>query len=298
MLGELAALGAAIAWTVSAVLYKSALSKTEPLQANILRLGCTSVILLVFVISIGRFYAFSSLSVNALVLSALSGLIGLGAGDTLYMMSLKQIEVSLAVPLTCTYPLFSLVFALIIQPRNVAFEVVVAAVAIVFGIWLLTKGDAPEGPKIKGFRVKGALYALGAAVLWAVSITMINAAVTLPETSTLDGALVVNTFRVVSVAVFLAAITPLVGKKSSFAKVQLRSVVLLILAGVVALGLGWSLLAYSFLQIPEARAVPISSTTPLFAVFLGVTFLRERISIRNVAGATIIVIGIFVLFLL
>ncbi len=77
-----------------------------------------------------------------------------------------------------------------------------------------------------------------------------------------------------------------------------RSVALLIGGGAVALGLGWFLLAYSFLYIPQARAVPISPAAPLFAVFSGVIFLRERISIRNVVGAAIIVIGIFILFLL
>ena len=138
MLGELAALGAAIAWTVSAVLYKRGLSKTEPLQANILRLGCTSLVLVVFVIAIGKSNVFLGLPANALALSALSGLIGLGVGDTLYMMSLKQIGVSTAVPLTCTYPLFSLLLALIIQPKTVSSEAVVGAVAIVCGIWLLT----------------------------------------------------------------------------------------------------------------------------------------------------------------
>ena len=298
MLGELAALGAAIAWAVSAVLYKGGLSKTEPLQANIMRLGCTSLVLVVFVIAIGKSLVFLGLPANALVLSALSGLIGLGVGDTLYMMSLKQIGVSTAVPLTCTYPLFSLLLALIIQPKTVSSEAVVGAVAIVFGIWLLTKGEATDEAEKREFRVKGAIYALGTAVLWAVSIAMINAAVTLPETSTLDGALVLNTLRVLSAAISLVTIVPLIRKKSSFIKIQRRSVALLTVGGVVALGLGWFLLACSFLYIPEARAVPISSTTPLFAVFSGVIFLRERISIRNVVGVTIIVIGIFILFLL
>jgi drug/metabolite transporter (DMT)-like permease len=160
------------------------------------------------------------------------------------------------------------------------------------------KGEAPDEAEKREFRVKGAIYALGTAVLWAVSIAMINAAVVLPETSSLDDALVLNTLRVLSAAVSLVAIVPLIHKKSSFVKIQRRSVALLTGGGVVAVGLGWFLLSFSFLYIPEARAVPISSTTPLFAVFAGVIFFRERISIRNVVGAAIIVIGIFILSLL
>jgi DME family drug/metabolite transporter len=297
MLGELAALGTAISWTVSAVLYRRALSSTKPLQANIVRLGCTSLVLMGFVALIGKLSVFSSLPVYSVVLSSLSGLVGLGLGDTLYMVSLKQIGVSRAVPISCTYPLFSLLVALVIQPKTVAFEVIVAAVAIVFGIWLLTREPRSiEGIAQASFRIRGGLFALGAAVFWALSILMIDSAVTLPETGTLDSALVLNTIRVLSVAVFLLASTPLTDRKFSFTKIQRKSLTLLTLGGLVALGLGWFLLTYSFLYIPEAQAVPISSTTPLFAVVTGMIFLKERITVRNVAGTIIIVLGIFLLF--
>jgi DME family drug/metabolite transporter len=297
MLGELAALGTAISWTVSAVLYRRALSSTKPLQANIVRLGCTSLVLMGFVALIGKLSVFSSLPVYSVVLSSLSGLVGLGLGDTLYMVSLKQIGVSRAVPISCTYPLFSLLVALVIQPKTVAFEVIVAAVAIVFGIWLLTREPRSiEGIAQASFRIRGGLFALGAAVFWALSIVMIDSAVTLPETGTLDNALVLNTIRVLSVAVFLLASTPLTDRKFSFTKIQRKSLTLLTLGGLVALGLGWFLLTYSFLYIPEAQAVPISSTTPLFAVVTGMIFLKERITVRNVAGTIIIVLGIFLLF--
>ncbi|MDI6805334.1 MAG: hypothetical protein QMD20_01570 [Candidatus Bathyarchaeia archaeon] len=48
MIGEVAALGAALSWTFSAVLYKEALLKTKPISANIVRLTCTSAILVAF----------------------------------------------------------------------------------------------------------------------------------------------------------------------------------------------------------------------------------------------------------
>ena len=298
MLGELAALGTAIAWTVSAVLYRRALMNTRPLQANIVRLSFTSLLLAVFVVAIGRYTVFLTLPVYAVVLSCLSGLIGLGLGDTLYMFSLREIGVSRAVPISCTYPLFSLLFALLIQPKTVSIWVTVGAVAIVFGIWLLANEEPDQSAEQKRFQKKGALFALGSAIVWAISIAMINVAVTLPETSTLDSALTLNTIRIVSVAVFLLASAPLIDRGFTFVRVQRKSMILLIIGGLVALGLGWFLLAYSFLFIPEAQAVPISSTTPLFAVVSGIIFLRERVTIRNVAGTLVIVLGIFVLFTL
>jgi len=56
-------------------------------------------------------------------------------------------------------------------------------------------------------------------------------------------------------------------------------------------------LTYSFVLTLESRAVPISSTTPLFSTLAGVALLREKVSAKNVAGAIIIVVGISLIFL-
>jgi drug/metabolite transporter (DMT)-like permease len=55
MIGEFAALGATICWTVSAILYKKALSKAKPISANIVRLVFTSMILVAFLVLINKF---------------------------------------------------------------------------------------------------------------------------------------------------------------------------------------------------------------------------------------------------
>lgn len=297
MIGEFAAFGAAICWTISAVLYRRALSETKPVPANIVRLACTSLILIAFLIAIGKFQTLIGLPVYAVLLACFSGVIGLGLGDTLYMVSLKLVGVARAVSITCTYPLFSILVAVFLQGNSVTLQTVVGAIAIVFGIWLLTREEESRKSGSYGNAlVKGAIVAVAAAVMWALSIAMINIAVTLPETSSLDGALVLNTVRVSSVAAFLLASAPLTDRNFGFLKVQRKTLVLLILGGLVALGLGWFFLAFSFLYISEAEAVPISSISPLFAVLSGLVFLNERVTRRNVAGSVIIVLGVSLLF--
>lgn len=297
MIGELAALGAAICWTISAVLYKRVLSETRPISANIVRLVCTSLILVAFLVVIGKFQVLVGLPVYAVLLACFSGVIGLGLGDTLYMVSLKLLGVARAVPITCTYPLFTLLVAVLLQGKSVAPQTAVGAAAIVFGIWLLTgKKESSKSESHGNTLVKGTVVALAVAIVWAVSIAAIDVAVTLPETSSFDGALALNAVRVSSVAVFLLASAPFIDRKFGFVRVRRKTLVLLVLGGLVALGLGWFFLAYSFLYIPEAEAVPISSTSPLFAVLSGMLFLHERVTRRNVAGSAVIVLGVFLLF--
>ena len=297
MMGELAALGAAICWTISAILYKEALLKTKPISANIVRLVCTSIILVACLAIIGKFGVLMNLPACAVVLACVSGIIGLGFGDTLYMMSLKLIGVARAVPITCVYPLFNLLWAVFLVGEPITLSVVLGAVTIVFGIWLLRQEtDAGTAETEKKILVKGVAYALATAVMWSVSITMIDMAVTLPETSSLDHALAINTIRVAAIAVSLLVSAPIIDRGFGFLKMQRKTLAALIFGGIVALGLGWFFLTYSFINTLESRAVPISSTTPLFSTLSGIVFLHEKVTARNAVGSIMIVVGIFLIF--
>jgi len=297
MIGELAALGAALCWTISAMMYKEALLKAKPVSANIVRLVCTSIILVACLAIIGKFGVLMNLPAYAVVLACVSGIIGLGFGDTLYMMSLKLIGVARAVPITCVYPLFNLLWAVFLVEEPITLSVILGAATIVFGIWLLRQEtDVGTAETEKKILVKGVAYALATAVMWSVSITMIDMAVTLPETSSLDHALAINTIRVAAIAVSLLVSAPIIDRGFGFLKMQRKTLAALIFGGIVALGLGWFFLTYSFTNISESRAVPISSTTPLFSTLSGIVFLHEKVTARNAVGSIMIVVGIFLIF--
>jgi DME family drug/metabolite transporter len=299
MIGELAALGAAISWTASAILYRKALAETKPISANIVRLVCTSAILLLLLITLGKLGVLVNLPLYGVVIASTSGVIGLGFGDTLYMASLKRIGVARAVPITCTYPLFNLLWSAFLIEQNISLPAVLGAVAIVLGIWFLggtKEADITETQKRN--LIIGVVCALVTAIAWSVSITMMDVAVTLPEGGGLDFAFAVNAVRVTAIAVPFLALSPLIDRNMSFLKISRRTLVTLIVGGIVALGVGWFFLGYSFaIKTPEATAVPISSTTPLFSTLLGIIFLHEKVTAMNVIGSIVIVAGVFLIFL-
>jgi DME family drug/metabolite transporter len=296
MMGELAALGAALSWTVSAMLYGKALSETKPLSANVVRLTCTSAVLVVFLAVIGKLGVLTSLSADVAVLAGISGVIGLGVGDTLYMMSLKSIGVARAVPITCTYPLFSLIWAARFKGELVTLPVGLGAITIVLGIWLLSQENKTNNAGIqKKDLYRGVAFALATAIAWFISITMINMAV--KETADLDHALAINAIRITIIAIVFFASSPLISKGLGFGKISRKAVATLLVGGIVALGVGWFFLTYSFIETLESRAVPISSTTPLFSTLAGMAFLREKVTMRNFLGSVVIVAGIFLIFL-
>ena len=295
MIGELAALGAAISWTVSALFYRKALEEASPISANIIRLTLTGSVLMLLLLFLGKLTLLSSLPTSLVLLASASGIIGLGFGDTLYFVSLKWIGVSRAVPLTCIYPLFNVLWAAFLLGEQITFAVVLGAVTIVVGIIFLGQDSEASGKETRKVLIVGMIIAIVTAAIWSVSIAMMGVAV--KEASDIDHALVINVVRVISISVAMLAFSPIVDRKLGFLKVRKKTVVTLIAGGIVALGVGWFMLSYSFTLSPQARAVPISSTTPLFSTLAGIMLLRERVTARNVLGSILIVAGIFLVFL-
>jgi drug/metabolite transporter (DMT)-like permease len=245
MFGELAALGAAISWTFSAMSYGRALQQTKPLSANIVRLSCASGILAIFIAIAAGLGVLTNLGLDMSVLAAISGIVGLGLGDTLYMVSLKLIGVARAVPITCTYPLLNLLWAVLFIGEKVTFSLVFGAVVIFLGIWLLSQEKkAGAGQGQSRFLCKGVAAALATALLWSVSIAMMGVAI--EETPSLGDAFVINAIRTATTAALLLALSPAIDRQHSFLRMKRSTVATLIVGGLIALGLGWFFLAYSF----------------------------------------------------
>jgi drug/metabolite transporter, DME family len=99
----------AISWAIAPILYRNALVNTNPISANIVRCVTNGIVLTVFLVVLGLTNILGSLPPWVLIFTVISGIIGLGVGDTLYMWGLKALGVSRAVPLASTYPLFGLI---------------------------------------------------------------------------------------------------------------------------------------------------------------------------------------------
>jgi drug/metabolite transporter (DMT)-like permease len=54
---------------------------------------------------------------------------------------------------------------------------------------------------------------------------------------------------------------------------------------------------FSFMNIVESQAVPISSKTPLFSALAGFMIFKERLTLNRAIGASIIVVGVVLIFL-
>jgi drug/metabolite transporter (DMT)-like permease len=135
------------------------------------------------------------------------------------------------------------------------------------------------------------------AVVWSVSLSLMDVVVSMSGVDTFAANYSVVTVRIMSTALFLLMLSPMIDRNRGFLKVNKSTLMLLCIGGLVANAVGWLLMNYSFSNIIESQAVPISSTTPLFAALAGFVLFHEKITWKKVAGAAIIVIGTVLIFL-
>lgn len=296
--GEFAALGAAISWAVAPILYRRALFKTKPISANIVRCASNAAVLMFILLALGKAGALASLPMEVVIITVVSGVVGLGIGDTLYMFGLRSVGVARAVPLAASYPLFSLVWATILG-EPVTVTAVSGAFVLLLGIWLLSREKENSIAVIKGnLALKGIIVSLATAVVWSVSITLMDVAVTMPGVNSIDASYAIITTRIAAMAVFMLALAPVLDRDHGFLKMKRSTLIELCVGGLVANGVGWLLMNYSFLNILEAQAVPISSTTPLFSTIAGFALFHEKVTANNTLGAIVVVAGIFLIFMI
>ncbi|HKZ87796.1 MAG TPA: DMT family transporter [Candidatus Bathyarchaeia archaeon] len=298
LLGELAALGAAVSWAVAPILYRRALFKTSPISANIVRCVSNAAVMLLVLFALGKVGALASLPAGVVVVTVASGVVGLVIGDTLYLVGLKSVGVARAVPLAATYPLFSLIWATFLLGQSVTATAVLGAFVILLGIWLLSRERGDSSVHFnRRLVVMGLAASLATAVVWSVSVTLMDVAVSMPGVNSLDANYAVITLRIASMALFLGLLAPLLDRGRGFLKMKRNTAIELCIGGLVANGIGWLLMNYSFLNIVESQAVPISSATPLFSALAGFALFHEKITLNSTLGAVMIVAGIFLIFI-
>jgi len=133
--GVLAAVAAGLCWGLGSVVYRVAVITASPVNVNLVKL-------LYLMMATSPFAWRGRLRVGrrALLLALLGGLMGLGAGDWLFYVSLSMIGVARTVTLTTFSPLASLLFARLLLHEEASSRQALGASMIVAGvcmaIWL------------------------------------------------------------------------------------------------------------------------------------------------------------------
>jgi DME family drug/metabolite transporter len=168
LLGVLAALTSAFSWASATILVRIGLKRLSPVGANILRLYVAGAFFLLVFWATGKMNVFHIPPI-LLGIAFVSAQFGFVIGDYFYFSALKRMGVSRTVPITSTYPLWTIVWAAGFLGRKVSPRVIVGAVLVVVAIAIVRKAEEEEHLEGRGF-----VYALLAPISWSLAIVMMD----------------------------------------------------------------------------------------------------------------------------
>ena len=300
LLGELSALGAALSWALNGVLLRPVTRRAPALRITALQYLVVALLFLAFGVATGRLDAIAQLSSAQLVGLVVVALLGLVVGDTSYVRGLSLLGLARTVTLsTAGYVLIAFMLAVVVLEEPVTSKQLLGTVVVLAGVWLVAgaSGGSPAqaidsdrrpavGALTRDATREGLAFTGLAALCWGVNTVILK--LILVGTDVLTA----NIVRIPTAAIVLN-VASLYYHGFDARAYDRRTASVIGLAGLLGLGLGSLMFLFALQEAGAARTVVLSSTSPLFAAVMAVTFLRERVTLRLAAGTAISVAGVW-----
>jgi len=309
-LGEIAALGAAVIWATTSIVFTSAGRAASPVAVNgfktlmgtllfaaalLLRDGC----------AIGR-----GISSEDAALLALSGFIGLSIGDSFLFRAFVTLGTRRAMLVFSLNPAIGALGGYLFLGERLG-ALALAGMAVALGGVALVIGEkrraAPDGltPATNGLEpparslvarhvvLFGVLYAIGAALGQATGALIIKSSLQRVDTLSATG------IRMAAGAAGLLLIGGMTGRLRRWTGLLVRGRMMarMLAASVMGPFIGVYLMVVSIDRAPTGIALTLLSTTPIWLLPLGAWFQDDRPSAKEIAGAFIAILGVGLLML-
>jgi len=288
---ELAALGCAFIWALNGLLLRTQSEKVPPATINAVRCAIAGVMFWFFLPFDAPLAALLQVPLREWGLLFISVTIGIGVGDTLYLVALKEIGISRSIALSGTFPLTTMLWETVLLQQPPSRSLILGSLLVVAGVVLLSRQSRAPADKEDDLSVRlkfGVFLSLAASLFWGLSSVLLKPAI---AHLTLVQA---NAVRMPMVALFLYFFRILPSDKESLSVFDRRSFLVVAGTGVLGMGLGAYLFLYAINHSEVARAVTLTSTAPFFGMIMGVLFLREKLTVRLVLGMVCCMTGVWV----
>jgi len=283
VLGEALSIVGALSWAASTVLLAETLKDIDPLSVNTLKTLFAVLSTLPIALVMGELQNLPNLSFCGFLFVTLAAIIGFGVGDTLLLKSINLIGVSRSYTIAYTYPLFTMVLAVLFLAEPFLLTYLLGTVMIflgVVGVSVRNRTQTDDGNS------KGVLAAFATAILWAVGTILV--ALGLNDMSTI----LANTVRFPLLLMFLLPVSKFWRKKLRLTR---KDWVFLATSGILGMTLGGIAFLFSVQLIGASRATSLSSSSPVLASLMSSLFLKEKVTLRIIASSIMVVLGIYFL---
>ncbi|WP_048147018.1 DMT family transporter [Pyrococcus abyssi] len=282
LLGILLALTSAFCWGTASVLIKVGLRGKTPISANLIRLYMSSLAYLIIFYLGGNYSEISRMPIEYHILAFTSAQFGFVIGDYFYFSALKLLGVSRTVPITSTYPLWTILWAFLFLGREVTIRIISGATLIVLAIILVSKVETEEHVSLKGM-----VYAFITPISWSIAITIMDWLSKDVSSLTLAG------LRIIYAAIGVSLVSwRIIGEVKS---ATLKEVAIISSAGFLGLVLGQYAFVKSVSILGSQIATPITAVNPIISTSLAILFLKEPPNWKIFLSLVMVVLGIWLI---
>ncbi|MCC5879055.1 MAG: DMT family transporter [Idiomarina sp.] len=294
LLGQLAALSAALFWALATLLYNRSSLHLSAAQLNLVKglVACPLLLLSLYMFGLGFTLDLAS---PALWLLLLSGVIGITIGDTCYFSALRRLGPWHTILLEYLAPPFAAVLAWFVLKETLSLLEIIAAFTVIAGvIFVLTEKRMTNSPLPQRLNRAGLAFAVAAAWCQAVGLVMAFHALQAFEINALQAALVRLGGGTLALTIGLLLFAPriLVTTKDALRKTRLLPLMVAIFFGTfMAIGLQQVAIAH----VTPGIAQTLLATAPLFMILINM-LLGKPLSLRALVGTLLALAGIALLF--
>ncbi len=308
MQGEMAALTAALLWAISSMLFAGAGRHIQAINLNLIK-GLLSCSMILVVLTIGSLFqvsgftlaTLSAISPEGFILLIISGIVGIGAGDTAYFACLRRIGPQNGLMLESTAPIIAALLALLLFQEILGGLAWSGIVLTSFGVIMVVRWSQSAYGYVPN--LSGVLFGLLAALCQATGIVLSRQALLDTQVEPLASALV-RLFSALCIIIIWFILREVVTSKvSSYQSVGETAILLLKnklivrVAGAITMGtfLGIYLMQVSVKYTSAGITQTLLATSPLFGMILA--RLRGQVQRPTVwLGLLFGVMGIGLLF--
>ena len=290
---EIAALSAALLWATSSVIYSRLGLKIPPLQLNLYK-GIVAIALIVITLLLqGQTSLDVSLATVGWLL--LSGIIGIGLGDTAYFAALNSLGARRTLLLETSSPPMGALLAWFLLEERLNQSTWIGILLTILGIaWVISERNPNNS---QSFSRQGITWGLLAAIAQAFGAVISRFALIQSNINPLESTLI----RLVGgTIVVLGLLLYPKNQKTKFKtrykwRLSWHSLGIIAIAATGSTYLGIWLQQISLKFAPTGIAQTFLATSPLFVLPI-MAFLGEKISWRAIFGVFISLAGIFLMF--
>lgn len=293
--GEIAALLAAAAFSMTSVCYTFAGRKINAVTSIAMSLPISWIILIgIHRLALGEFFPSAAAPERWLLLGA-SGILAFVISSYFMLNAYQHIGPRLTMLIASFAPVLGALLAWLFLGQNLPLNSIIGITVVIFGIiWVVAERSKPSAHRPEPDRRRGVLEACLGTLAQAASFVFASQGISggFPAFS---ATLLRITAGVIALWVFIA----LQRKVHSTAMIfRDDRRLFLLLAGAALSGpvIAGALLMLSFQSIPVGVSTTLSHTTSIILIPVGYFVFRERITPRAIIGTIVTLIGIGILF--